>query len=90
MDSLLPKERGFAGHWDQRITAEHFQSRLKQVVTIHRAMFDKFLFTDDALPPELVALLQDAGATYLELSREIEDFQRQSGSILNSSLKPES
>ena len=45
---------------------------LKQVVTIHQAMFEKLLFDEDAaVSLELAELFQDAGRTYLQISERI-------------------
>ena len=65
-------------------------ARLKQVVTIHNAMFEKLLFKQQTLPRELTELFADAGATYLKISQELERLQGQSDSMLSNSLKPES
>jgi hypothetical protein len=47
---------------------------LKQVVTIHQAMFEKLLFDEDAaVSPELAELFQDAGRTYLQISERINE-----------------
>src|SRR4051812_29637013 len=48
------------------------RSYLKQVVSIHQAMFDKLLFAEDtALGPDLAELFEDVGKTYLLLSERI-------------------
>jgi len=45
---------------------------MKQVVTIHQAMFEKLLFDQDAaVSLELAELFQDAGRTYLQISERI-------------------
>jgi hypothetical protein len=45
---------------------------MKQVVTIHQAMFEKLLFDEDAaVSLELAELFQDAGRTYLQISERI-------------------
>jgi hypothetical protein len=47
---------------------------LKQVVTIHQAMFEKLLFDEDAaVSLELAELFQDAGRTYLQISERINE-----------------
>ena len=86
MDQPEPEEPD----WVRKITVEHFRSRLKQVVTIHHAMFEKLLFEGQILPRELGGLLRDAGMTYLKFSQEIEQYQGRPGSMLNSNLNPES
>lgn len=48
-----------------------FQAQVKQVVTIHQAMFDKLLADHVDLPLELAELLEDAANVYLNLSEEI-------------------
>ncbi len=43
-----------------------------QVVSIHRVMFEKLLFGEDAtISPELADLFEDAGKTYLQISERI-------------------
>jgi hypothetical protein len=45
---------------------------LKQVVTIHQAMFEKLLFGEDAaVSQSLAELFQDAGKTYLQIAERI-------------------
>ena len=45
---------------------------LKQVVTIHQAMFEKLLFNEDAaVGLDLAELFRDAGKTYLQISERI-------------------
>ena len=47
---------------------------LKQVVTIHQAMFERLLFADDAtVSLELAELFNDAGKTYLKISERINE-----------------
>jgi hypothetical protein len=47
---------------------------LKQVVTIHQALFEKLLFAEDAaVSLELAELFQDAGRTYLQISTRISE-----------------
>jgi hypothetical protein len=51
---------------------DFFRSHLKQVVSIHRAMFEKLLFEEDSdMGPELAELFQDAGTTYLQIAERI-------------------
>lgn len=59
----------------------YFKSYLKEIVTIHRAMFDKILFDPTNkgknIPIELAELFEDAANTYLEFSERIsEEFVR--------------
>ena len=50
------------------------RSYLKQVVSIHQAMFARLLFDDDsAVGPELAELFQDIGRTYLQISEQINE-----------------
>jgi hypothetical protein len=47
---------------------------LKQVVTIHQAMFERLLFAEDAtVSLELAELFRDAGKTYLRISERINE-----------------
>ena len=47
---------------------------LKQVVTIHQAMFERLLFAEDAtVSLELAELFHDAGKTYLQISERINE-----------------
>jgi len=47
---------------------------LKQVVTIHQAMFEKLLFDEDAaVSLDLAELFRDAGKTYLQISERINE-----------------
>jgi hypothetical protein len=78
---------------DQNITSQLFRARLKQIVSIHRVQFEKLLFEQGTLPPELGQLLEATGTTYLQLAKEFERHHGQvdpSDPMLNSSLKPES
>jgi hypothetical protein len=51
---------------------DFLRSHLKQVVSIHRVMFEKLLFEEDSdVGPELAELFQDAGTTYLQLAERI-------------------
>jgi hypothetical protein len=47
---------------------------LKQVVSIHQAMFEKLLFDEDAtVGQDLAELFQDAGKTYLRIAERISE-----------------
>ena len=49
------------------ILVDFYRDHLKQVVSIHRVMFEKLLFDRDlAVGPELAQLFQDVGETYLK------------------------
>jgi hypothetical protein len=51
---------------------DFFRSDLKQVVSIHRVMFEKLLFEEDSdVGPELAELFEDAGKTYLKIAESI-------------------
>jgi hypothetical protein len=53
---------------------DFFRSHLRQVVSIHQAMFQKLLFEDDAaVGVELAELFQDVGKTYLRISEQISE-----------------
>jgi hypothetical protein len=53
-------------------TVDFSRTYMKQVVTIHQAMFEKLLFDKDAtVNLELAELFQDAGRTYLQISERI-------------------
>jgi hypothetical protein len=53
---------------------DFYRSHLKQVVSIHQAMFAKLLFEEDsAVGPELAELFQDVGRTYLQISKRINE-----------------
>jgi len=50
------------------------RSYLKQVVSIHQAMFARLLFDEDTVVgPELAELFQDIGRTYLQISEQINE-----------------
>jgi hypothetical protein len=50
------------------------QTYLKQVVMIHQAMFEKLLFDQDAaVGLDLAELFHDAGTTYLQISKRINE-----------------
>jgi len=54
------------------ILVDFFRAHLKQVVSIHRVMFEKLLFEEDsAVGPELAELFEDAGKTYLKIAEHI-------------------
>ena len=47
---------------------------LRQVVSIHQAMFERLLFDEDAaVGQDLAELFQDAGKTYLRISERINE-----------------
>ena len=47
---------------------------MKQVVTIHQAMFEKLLSDEDAaVSLDLAELFRDAGRTYLQISQRINE-----------------
>jgi hypothetical protein len=47
---------------------------LRQVVSIHQAMFQKLLFDEDAaVSQDLAELFQDAGKTYLRIAERISE-----------------
>ena len=51
-----------------------FRSHLKEVVSIHRVMFEKLLFEENSdVGPELAELFEDAGKTYLQIAERISD-----------------
>ena len=53
---------------------DFFRSHLKEVVSIHRAMFEKLLFEEDRdIGPELAELFEDTGKTYLQIAERISD-----------------
>ena len=59
---------------DASNTVDFSRTYLKQVVTIHQAMFEKLLFDEDAaVGLELAELFQDAGRTYLQLAERINE-----------------
>jgi hypothetical protein len=56
------------------ILVDFFRSHLKQVVSIHRVMFEKLLFEEDsAVGLELAELFEDAGKTYLQIAERISE-----------------
>ena len=53
---------------------DFFRSHLRQMVSIHQAMFQKLLFEEDAaVGIELAELFQDVGKTYLRISESINE-----------------
>jgi hypothetical protein len=47
---------------------------LRQVLSIHQAMFEKLLFDEDgAVGEDLAELFQDAGKTYLHIAERISE-----------------
>lgn len=51
---------------------EFYRAHLREVVAIHRAMFEKLLFEQDALvDANLAELFQDIGKTYLRIAEGI-------------------
>ena len=56
------------------ITVDFSRAYLKQVVTIHQAMFEKLLFDENAaVGLDLAELFEDAGKTYLQISERISE-----------------
>lgn len=53
---------------------DFYRSHLKQVVTLHQAMFQKLLFEEDtAVEMTLAELFRDVGKTYLRISDQISE-----------------
>jgi hypothetical protein len=53
---------------------DFFRAHLKQVVSIHRIMFERLLFEEDSdVSPELAELFEDVGKTYLQIAERIGD-----------------
>ena len=53
---------------------DFFRSQLKDVVSIHRVMFEKLLFEEVSdIGPELAELFEDTGKTYLQIAERISD-----------------
>jgi hypothetical protein len=60
--------------FEASILVDYFRSHLKQVVSIHRVMFEKLLFEEDSdVGPELAELFEDAGKTYLKIAQRISE-----------------
>ena len=56
------------------IVVDYFRAHLKQVVSIHRVMFERLLFEEDSdVGPELAELFEDAGKAYLQIAEHISD-----------------
>ena len=56
------------------ILVDFFRSHLKQVVSIHRVMFEKLLFEEDSdVNLELAELFEDVGKTYLKIAERINE-----------------
>jgi hypothetical protein len=56
------------------VLVDFFRSQLKDVVSIHRVMFEKLLFEEDRdVGPELAELFEDTGKTYLRIAELISD-----------------
>jgi len=56
------------------IAVDFLRSHLKQVVSIHRIMFERLLFEETSdVGPELAELFEDAGKTYLQIAESIND-----------------
>jgi hypothetical protein len=65
---MTPSDRTF----EAGIPVDFFRSHLKQVVSIHRVMFEKLLFEESsAVGPELAELFEDVGRTYLQIAERI-------------------
>jgi len=59
---------------DTGTTVDFSRTYMKQVVTIHQAMFEKLLFDEDApVSLDLAELFHDAGKTYLQISERISE-----------------
>jgi hypothetical protein len=60
---------------NMRATPMYFsRTYLRQVVSIHQAMFEKLLFDEDTLADQdLAELFQDAGKTYLKIAERISE-----------------
>lgn len=55
-------------------TVDFTRTYLRQVVSIHQAMFEKLLFDEDAeVGQGLAELFQDAGKTYLRIAERISE-----------------
>lgn len=54
------------------VVVDFYRLHLREVVTIHQAMFQKLLFEEDAaIGLDLADLFQDVGKTYLQISERI-------------------
>ena len=55
-------------------TVDFSRTYMKQVVSIHQAMFEKLLFDEDAaVSQDLAELFRDAAKTYLQISERISE-----------------
>jgi len=55
-------------------TVDFSRTYLRQVVSIHQAMFEKLLFDEQAaVGQDLAELFQDAGKTYLQIAERISE-----------------
>jgi hypothetical protein len=53
---------------------DFFREHLKQVVTIHQAMFQRLLFEETSeVGPDLADLFSDVGKTYLRISERLNE-----------------
>jgi hypothetical protein len=53
---------------------DFYRSHLRQIVSIHHAMFQKLLFEEQsAVDLDLAELFQDVGKTYLRISERINE-----------------
>jgi hypothetical protein len=53
---------------------DFFRDHLKEMVTIHQAMFEKLLFEEDsAVGQDLAELFKDVGKTYVQISERISE-----------------
>jgi hypothetical protein len=56
------------------VVVDFYRSHLRQIVTIHNAMFQKLLFDEDAVTEMALAeLFRDVGKTYLQISQQISE-----------------
>ena len=49
----------------------YFRTELREIVSTHKIMFEKLLFQEEELPPELSVLFEDVGNRYLDISDRI-------------------
>lgn len=69
--SLVPKSPVAADE-----IADFFRKDLREIVSTHRAMFEKLLFRNEKLPLELADLFEDVGNRYLDISDRISEMHR--------------